>query len=479
MDLRPIIVWFRNDLRLQDNEALSFAGSTSRPIIPLYINETLTESSRDFGAASNWWRHHSLERLSEAIAQIGGRLILASGHPLSVITELCETHNVGTVVWNRRYVPALCEDDRTIKEALTGDGITVNSFPGNVLIEPWKIKTGQGNPFKVFSPFWRTLQKNYVSQSHFAHPEQIQTPAEIPSECLNDWALRPATPDWSTGFKSEWSPGESGAWFKLERFLSEGANSYETCRDIPSLSSTSQLSPHFQFGEISVHDVWRQVHAALNSGQINLPSAQKFLSEIAWRDFSYHLLFHNPGFDSENFKSSFATFPWSGHSKGFERWKKGQTGYPIVDAGMRQLWRTGWMHNRVRMIVASFLTKHLLVHWKKGESWFWDTLVDADPASNPASWQWVAGTGADAAPFFRIFNPVIQGEKFDPDGLYVRKWVPELSQVPNRFIHQPWSAPEKVLAAANVTLGSTYPKPIVEHAEARKKALSAYETLKA
>ncbi len=354
----------------------------------------------------------------------------------------------------------------------------MQSFDGALLSEPWTLKTGSGGYYRVYSPYWRALKGAYSPHPPLPAPEEFSG-TDIESDALEDWKLHPTTPDWSTGFDGDWVPGEDGAEERLESFLSDGISNYKDDRNRPDLKhATSGLSAHLAMGEISPAHIWRRTKFKTESGDIDETQADKFLSELAWRDFSYVLLFHNPDLASENYKPDFNHMPWEAQSRALARWQRGETGYPIVDAGMRQLWQTGWMHNRVRMITASFLTKHLMIDWRDGEKWFWDCLTDADPANNAASWQWVAGSGADAAPYFRIFNPITQGAKFDIYGDYVRTWCPELSRLPNKFLFSPWEAGPLILREAGVALGETYPHPIVDHKAARQRALTAYETLK-
>ncbi|MFN9163664.1 MAG: cryptochrome/photolyase family protein, partial [Alphaproteobacteria bacterium] len=348
-------------------------------------------------------------------------------------------------------------------------GIRAESFNASLLREPWEMKTGSGGPYRVFTPFWRAAREQLGTVETTARPKAIPAPATWPaSDKLTAWKLLPTKPDWATGFTPLWTPGEQGARKRLDGFLSRTIAGYAANRDRPDIEATSRLSPHLHFGEISPRQLWKAATAAAQS-QGQETNTDKFLAEVGWREFSYHLLYHFPHLPERNYKESFDAFPWDDNETNFRKWCRGQTGYPIVDAGMRELWTTGFMHNRVRMVAASFLIKHLLIPWQKGEAWFWDTLVDADLASNSASWQWVAGSGADAAPYFRIFNPVMQGEKFDPDGAYVRKWVPELASCSPKFIHRPWDAPDFARLR--------YPAPMVDHATARDRALKAFKTL--
>lgn len=478
MNRDPAILWFRNDLRLSDNAALAAAVKRAgSQVVCVYIRETDTNARRA-GGASDWWLDKSLRALQDDLRCLGGDLILRSGNPAAELAQLIRETGATSVFWNRRYAKQARDLDADIKATLRDKSICVETFNGTLLNEPWTIATKTGAYYKVFTPYWRAASQQYACPSPAPSPTRF-TRFTVASDALDDWTLHPNTPDWSTGFAACWAPGERSAKQRLNRFLDTGINGYVENRDIPSLErGTSGLSPHLAFGEISPAQIWRAIQLRVESGAIHSTDAWKFLAEIGWREFSYSLLFHNSDLATANFKTAFDHMPWHDDDRALTAWQRGRTGYPIVDAGMRQLWTTGWMHNRVRMIVASFLTKHLLIDWRHGESWFWDALVDADPASNSASWQWVAGSGADAAPYFRIFNPFTQGEKFDPAGAYVRTWCPELARLPNKYIHRPWDADAAVLADAQVVLGETYPTPIIAHAHARERALSAYQTLK-
>jgi len=464
----PLIIWFRRDLRVADNPALHEAVKTGRPLICLYILET--DRDREWGGASLWWLHHSLESLSKDLAAIGAKLTLRKGQAFRILDMLIQDTGADRIYWNRRYDLAPREIDSAIKADLTERGLTVKSFRANLLSEPWTVKTKTDNYYKVFTPYWRTAQEAIDISDPLPAPTAIKAyEGDIESESLESFGLLPTSPDWGSKMTPHWTIGSAGAKRALEQFLSGPVTTYPDDRNRPDKEEgTSKLSPHLAFGEISPKQIW---HACKD----NLDAARKFLAEIGWREFSYVLLYHNPKLASENFKPAFNAFEWNSDETHLRRWQQGLTGYPFVDAGMRQLWQTGWQHNRVRMVTASFLIKHLLIDWREGEKWFHDTLVDADPASNAASWQWVAGSGADAAPYFRIFNPFTQGEKFDPNGDYVRQYVPELKHLPNKFIHRPWEAPALVLREAGVTLGDNYPTPIVDHKFARERALASYK----
>jgi deoxyribodipyrimidine photo-lyase len=469
--LRPTIVWFRQDLRLADNPALA-AAATAGPIIPLFILDE-TGPGRTPGAASKWWLDKSLRALARDLAARGSPLILRRGRAKGVLEQVVAEAGAAGVTWNRLYDPASVARDTEIKTALRARGLEVRSFNGALLNEPWTIETAAGGPYKVFTPYWRAAAPLAEQAAPGPDATTFTAPsARVGSAAIDDWGLHPTKPDWSSGF-ADWRPGEAGAMARLQSFLDDAASAYLDHRNLPALPGTSRLSPHLGFGEISPRQVWAAAKASVLARGAPERHIDGFLRELGWREFNHHLLFHFPHMERDGFNPRFADFPWRDDPAGLEAWRRGRTGYPIVDAGMRELWATGWMHNRVRMIVASFLTKDLMIDWREGESWFWDTLVDADLANNVAGWQWVAGVGADAAPYHRVFNPVLQGEKFDPAGEYVRRWLPELALLPNDCIHQPWRAGPWMGAGAR--RGVTYPVPIVDHAAARQRALAAYE----
>ncbi len=474
-----VIHWFRQDLRLEDNPALTAAVASGASVIPLYILDDETPGQWRPGGAGRWWLHHSLAALDAGLRERGSRLVLRRGVAAGVLPQLVAETGASAVTFTRAYEPCNAALESGIERALDKDGITVRRFGGNLLFEPEAILTGSGGPFKVFTPFYKACLAGPPPKAPVPAPETIPAPGTFPpGDCLEDWDLLPTRPDWAGGLRESWVPGEVGAAGRLDRFLDEAVVRYGTDRDRPDRMGTSRLSPHLHFGEIGPRTVWHRVSLFADADGAAASGAQAFLRELVWREFSHHLLHHWPEFPEAPFRADFARFPWREDPEGLRAWQRGRTGYPIVDAGMRELWETGWMHNRVRMIAASFLVKDLLVPWQDGEAWFWDTLVDADLANNAAGWQWVAGCGADAAPYFRIFNPVLQGEKFDPDGRYVKRWVPELAGLSAKFMHRPWEAPPEVLEAASVVLGGTYPAPIVDHGMARRRALDALASLK-
>ncbi|MBL8676533.1 MAG: deoxyribodipyrimidine photo-lyase [Alphaproteobacteria bacterium] len=466
------MIWFRKDLRICDNSALTQGVQFS--IIPLFIWDD--EDPYKPGAASQWWLHKSLSSLQNSLSAYGLKLILRRGSPFKILEEIINSHNVSALYWNRCYEPYIIERDKKIKDFFNSR-IKCQSFNASLLAEPWTLKTQVGTPYQVFTPYWKALKALGGFPTPLPVPKNLKGYEKaILSDDLESWALHPLHPDWSHGLEKEWMPGEEGAQKNLSFFIDNILQTYKKNRDFPDLKATSKLSPHLHWGEISPQQIWSTLNSYL--GEPN-DDGWTFLSEIAWREFSYYLLYYFPKLPQKSLRKKFNQFPWNTDKNSLYKWQKGMTGYPIVDAGMRQLWHTGWMHNRVRMIAASFLVKDLLISWQDGASWFLDTLVDADLASNSASWQWVAGCGADAAPYFRIFNPVLQGQKFDPQGKYVRHWVPELSLLPDKYIHNPWNAPAHILKFAGIKLGNTYPFPLVDHAKARLHALEAFEFTKA
>jgi len=476
MSPAPVLVWLRDDLRLADNPALDAAARTGRPIVLLHVLDEVSPGLRPLGAAARWWLHHSVGALAESVAARGGRLVLRRGPAEIVVPAVMAESGADTIFWNRRVGGPERAIDAALKAEIRARGETATSFHANLLHEPHRLLTKSGGPFRVFTPFWRAFLAGPAPRAPLPAPARLPAPTvAIDGDDLADWRLRPTAPDWSGGVARTWTPGETGAGERLSAFLNQGIYSYHRERDRPDLDVTSRLSAHLRFGEISPFQVWAAVaDAAGREDGPETAALDKFRAELGWREFSHHLLFHLPELHRHNVQPRFDAFPWRADPAFLAAWRAGRTGYPLVDAGMRELWETGTMHNRVRMVAASFLVKHGLIDWREGEAWFWDTLVDACPANNPASWQWVAGSGADAAPYFRIFNPVTQAETFDPEGSYVRRFVPELARLSAPAIHRPWAAPPAVLAAAGVRLGETWPRPIVDHAAARERALAAF-----
>jgi len=474
------LVWFRQDLRLADNPALAAALESAAPIVPIYIHAPDEEERWAPGGASRWWLHNSLAALGADLQNRRSRLILrASRDSLDTLLALARACGASRVVWNRRYEPAIIARDQKIKSALRNEGLETDSYNSALLQEPWNVKSKNGSPFQVFTPFWRHCRSLQDPPIPSPAPAHIPSPKTWPdSASLESLELQPRI-DWAAGLRAAWIPGAGGAHALLERFLEEAFDEYRGLRDQPGAPGTSRLSPHLHFGEIGPREIWHATRQfSLRRGQHTTWRDSQFLAEVGWREFAYHLLYHFPHTPEQPLRANYARFPWKSDAPAVKAWMAGRSGFPIVDAGMRELWHTGWMHNRVRMITASFLIKDLLIDWKEGARWFWDTLVDADLASNTLGWQWVAGSGADAAPFFRIFNPTTQGTKFDPDGTYVRRWVPELASLGNEWIHRPWEAPETALSAAGIALGEQYPRPMVDHDMARKAALRALSAVK-
>ncbi len=460
----PVIMWFRQDLRINDNAALALA-SAAGPIIPVYILDDETPGEWRWGGASRWWLYKSLASLSTKVP-----LVLRRGRADDVLHALIKESGAGSVHFTRDYAPWSGELEARIKSLCDEMNVGCHRYGGFLLHEPESIRNGSGSFFKVYTPFSRACFGKGEPRPPKGAAQFSMATETVATEKLNDWHLLPTRPNWAGGLADAWQPGEEGAQSLLRQFLDTGLADYADGRDRPDKPFTSRLSAHLHWGEISPIQVWHAARVAMNkaSGRLDR-SGEKFLKEILWREFAYHLLHHVPTFPDQPFREEFSDFPWADDVGSLQRWQRGQTGYPIVDAGMRELWATGIMHNRVRMIVASFLVKDLLVPWQMGERWFWDTLVDADIASNSASWQWVAGCGADAAPYFRVFNPVLQGFKFDPQGDYVRRWVPELRDVPTEHVHAPWDM--DVPPAA-------YAARMVDHGGARDRALAAYKSLK-
>ncbi|HMP77206.1 MAG TPA: deoxyribodipyrimidine photo-lyase [Kiritimatiellia bacterium] len=466
------IWWIRRDLRLADNDALCAAVARGGPVVPVFIWAPEEEAPWAPGAASRWWLHQSLVALARALEAQGSRLVIRRGPTDRTLAQLTAETGATAIYWNRLYEPALIARDTRIKAELRARGIDAKSFNNALLHEPGAVATQQGKPYQVFTPFYRACQAIGEPSSPRPAPKNIPAGPPIESLAVDDLGLMPKI-RWYDGMSEAWTPGEAGARKRLAAF-EDKAPAYKTQRDRPDLESTSRLSPHLHWGEVGPRQVWWAIRKAHPGG-----AAEPYLRQLVWREFAHHLLYHFPHTATEPLRPEFASFPWSDNPKWLRAWQCGRTGYPIVDAGMRELWRTGWMHNRVRMIVASFLVKDLLIPWQAGAAWFWDTLVDANLANNTLGWQWTAGCGADAAPYFRIFNPVLQGEKFDPAGAYVKRWVTELAQVPPRLIHRLSDGDPDTLRAAGLIPGATYPHPLVNHATARDAALAAYDRIRA
>lgn len=464
------ILWLRQDLRIQDNPALNAALADGKTM-PIYILDSVNSDEYDMGGASRCWLHHSLQSLNESL---NGKLKIFKGDPKTIIEVITAHHSIKGIYYNRCYEPWRIKRDTEIKQYFTDSGVGVNSFNGSLLWEPWEVLKSDQTPYRVFTPFYRKGCLNATPpRQTLADPELSNlTTLAVDDIALDELKLLP-TRGWGRNMMVSWQPGEAGAHDRLHRFVNDGLKQYKKGRDFPALESVSRLSPYLHFGELSPNQAW---HAARSMGDSD--NIEHFCSELAWREFSYSLLYFNPELPKENLQTKFDSFPWLENEEHLKAWQRGQTGIPIVDAGMRELWQTGYMHNRVRMIVGSFLIKNLLLHWHHGERWFWDCLVDADLANNSAGWQWVAGCGADAAPYFRIFNPVTQGQKFDPHGEYTKRYVPELIDMPDKYLFNPWEAPRDVLVAANVRLGTNYPKPIIDLKASRERALEAFQTLK-
>lgn len=461
--MHPSVVWFREDLRVADNPALSAAAGLGNPIVALFVLDEESEGIRPLGAASRWWLHHSLETLAASLNRLGIELVIRRGAAASIVTEVARSVAASHVLWNRRYGAAERALDSALKQALTESGVVAQSFQAGLLNEPWTVETLAGKPFSVFTPYYRACLQRPNPRRDIPVPENAEGYRGLSSERLADWKLLPQEPDWAQGLRERWQPGEQGGQARLQKFLEHNLVRYAEGRDIPGETNTSELSAHLRWGEVSPFQVWHRTQQVASADPRLEKSAASFLRELGWREFSYNLLYHWPDLATKNFNAKFDVFPWRNtqgtspedmeSARALQAWKRGETGIPLVDAGMRELWQTGFMHNRVRMVAASFLTKNLLIDWRVGEQWFWDTLVDADPANNAASWQWVAGSGADAAPYFRVFNPELQASKFDPKGVYVQRWVPEIAN------------------------GEPLKQPIVDLKESRNRALAAYQVM--
>ncbi|MEW6257799.1 MAG: deoxyribodipyrimidine photo-lyase [Pseudomonadota bacterium] len=480
--MRPALLWFRCDLRLHDNPALQWACESERPVAALYVLDEDSPGVRPLGGAARWWLAQSLRSLAADLAVRGIPLLVRSGPATDHVPAVARDLKAERVALNSRPGAAEARVDEAVARALEQAGVAVKRFNGHLLHKPGAIQTLAGGLPRTFSSFHRAARKAAAPRPPAPIPPGLSGPGTTLGDALNPWiaqvGLEPVAPDWSGGLRAAWTCGEAAARARLADFVAGGLRGYAQGRDCPAARHVSRLSPHLAFGEVSPNQVLASARDAADAGMVPQRDAEKFEAELYWREFSHHLLEAEPDLRSRNLQSRFDAFPWRECPGELKAWRHGRTGYPLVDAGMRELWQTGWMHNRVRMVAASFLAKHLLLDWRDGESWFWDTLVDADPANNAASWQWVAGTGADAAPYFRVFNPVLQGEKFDPDGAYVRAFVPELAKLPAAVLHKPWTADKATLDRAGVRLGVTYPRPIVDHDAARERALRAFDHVK-
>ncbi|MFK8067259.1 MAG: deoxyribodipyrimidine photo-lyase [Gammaproteobacteria bacterium] len=476
-----IVVWFRQDLRTIDNPALAHAARKNIPVYPVYIWSPEDEDQWSAGGASRYWLYHSLANLKKMLKALGSDLIIRSGNSKLELIKLLDETGSSDVCWNKRYEPLIYNRDRDIEKTLSNVGVIVNSFNGSLLREPVRVTNNKSQPYLVFTAYWKKFLKLGEPNLPAPAPDSIMAPSSWPGTLnISDLELEPKI-KWTRGIDHNWKIGCEYSTEILEEFLGESALSaidkYDSGRDIPSEKGTSRMSPYLHFGEISPRQIWHAVRSRSTSlGLMHEPKdSNSYLRQLVWREFAHQLLHHFPETPDTELKEKFRGFPYIKNQKHLESWQKGMTGYPIVDAGMRELWATGWMHNRVRMIVASFLIKDLMIDWREGAKWFWDTLLDADLANNTMGWQWVSGAGADASPYYRIFNPTLQGEKFDPLGIYIRQWVPELSKLPNKVIHQPWSAGSETLEAAGIKSGVDYPDRIVDHAEAREHALNVYK----
>ena len=476
------VVWFRNDLRLGDHPALTAAAERG-DVVPTFVWAPDEEEPWAPGGAHRWWLHESLGALDASLREHGSRLVLRQGPSLDELLAVCRAGGADRVVWQTRYAPTLRRRDEAVRAGLEEAGVEVRQFAGRILHDPEQIRTGSGGPYRVFGPFWRKAKAALDPGDPLPTPDLGGAAPETWPESVDRDALG-LTPeaqdgvDWAGAMRDEWAPGEAGAQARLHAFLGGPILDYSERRDFPAGGGSSKLSPHLHWGEVSPRQVWAEANGWVSNGATR-EAADGFLFEVGWREFSYHVLHHFPHMPDEPLKEKYRKMPWASDPDALRAWERGRTGYPIVDAAMRELWALGWMHNRMRMVTASFLTKDLLVPWQDGERWFWDTLCGGDLANNAMGWQWAAGSGADAQPFFRIFNPISQSKRYDPDGAYVRRWVPELAGLPTKHLHAPWDAPPEVLDEAGVVLGETYPEPIVDHAEARDRALTALKQVNA
>jgi len=472
---KSVLLWFRQDLRIRDNAAFAAAMDSGNEIIPVFIWDEEGEGEWLPGAASRVFLHQALQSLASDLKGHGLELVMRTGSSRDVLQSLLEETDADGVFWNRRYEPTIVERDSGLKKSLRGQGKVAESFNATLLHEPWEVSTQAGKPFQVFTPFWRNAGSRDKPDPIAVDLRKLKVPSRFPkSDPLDSLDLLPSK-EWGDRVARFWEVGETAAEKLLNQFLAGPVEDYDEERNRPDHEGTSKLSPYLHWGLLGPRQVWR---AAIDQGQRQTNGGKTFLSEIGWREFAYHVLYHFPHTPEQPLRDKYKAFPWKENATFQELWRRGKTGYPIVDAGMRQLWEEGWMHNRVRMIVGSLLVKHLLQPWTVGARWFWDCLVDGDLASNTLGWQWAGGCGADAAPYFRVFNPMTQGKKFDPDGKYVRRYVPELAELSSKHIHEPWEASEEILEKAGICLGEDYPYPIIEHKKGRERALKAFEEVK-
>ncbi len=474
------IVWFRRDLRLHDNHALRHALARAQHVVPVYVHAPEEERPWPPGAASRWWLHHSLESFQAELQRLGSRLVLTKGPAAAALRRVAHAAGARLIVWNRLYEPHIQARDRQVEQALQEAGYETASFEGALLFEPWSQHSKSGRPYQLFTPFWKSCQGQLPPDRPQPRPRNLKPPQRWPTGVeLRELGLLPRT-DWAGGLGVAWRPGESGGLAQLRRFSRLGLPHYDEGRDMPASDAVSRLSPYLHFGELTPRQIWHTTSASVarSRGRMAARSHASYLRQIGWREFAHHVLHHWPSTPEQPLRQAFAYFPWRRHYDEFlKAWQQGRTGYPLVDAGMRELWETGWMHNRVRMVVASFLVKNCRIPWQVGARWFWDTLVDADLANNTLGWQWAAGCGADAAVYFRIFNPVLQAKRFDPEGTYIRRWVPELAGLPAGREFAPWAIPGKGRHRAAFVPGRDYPSPIIDFAVSRREALAAYEKL--
>jgi deoxyribodipyrimidine photo-lyase len=467
--MATILYWFRQDLRISDNPSL-FEAAKAGKILPIYILDDENAEQHKMGSASRVWLHHSLVSLNKSL---NGNLRLFKGNPETILSDIAKTSNAKKIYWNRCYEPWQIKSDDSIKSKLQESGVEVETYNGSLLLEPQETLKSDGTAYKVFTPFYKRNYLKATPRKPLKEPQNIQfSDCKITSDSIESLKLLPKV-GWDKSITEHWNISEDGAKERLHYFIDNGLKNYKQGTNFPAQDNNSRLSPYLHFGLISPHQIWYSLHFYETNSNI-----EHFCMELAWREFSYSLLYHFPSLPSKCLQSKFDHFPWQDNPSLLKKWQKGLTGYPIVDAGMRELWKTGFMHNRVRMIVGSFLVKNLLIHWQKGQEWFWDCLVDADLANNSAGWQWIAGCGADAAPYFRIFNPITQGQRFDEGGAYIKKYIPELKDLPDKYLSNPWEAPEEILKNANIELGVTYPLPIVDTKTSREAALTAYQKIK-